>query len=293
MKLWYQSMSKQQAWGRYAAVLRKHLDAIREPDTEIEVHGITKIGGTGDQFRYLDYLETGEVLENVHRAVQEGFDAFLIGNIGDPGLLQAREIAHIPVLGLGETSYHLACMMGANFSLVTINEKFTPRIIENVHRYKLEGRLAAVNRMQVDRIVDLAAGFESPQALKVIVEQFLAAANANVAAGAEVVIAAGGVVMALLAHAGVHEAARHTPILNGTTALVKAGEMAVRLNRLMGGRFVSKTMSYAPPPPEQIAELRRYYGEYIYPTVKAPAASAKQGPRAKGRAFRSQPPRKG
>ena len=132
MKLWYQSMSRQTEWGGYPRVLREILDKVRDPDTEIHVAGITEIGGVGDQFRYLEYLETGEVLKNVHRAVREGYDAFLIGNIADPGLREAREIADIPVLGLCESAMHMACMMGANFSFVTINEKFTPRIVENV-----------------------------------------------------------------------------------------------------------------------------------------------------------------
>ena len=99
MKLWYQSMSRQTEWGGYPRVLRSILDKVRDPDTEIHVAGITEIGGTGDQFRYLEYLETGEVLKNVHRAVREGFDAFLIGNIADPGLQEAREIADIPGAG--------------------------------------------------------------------------------------------------------------------------------------------------------------------------------------------------
>jgi allantoin racemase len=127
MKLWYQSMSRQTEWGGYPRVLRGILDKVRDPDTEIHVAGITEIGGTGDQFRYLEYLETGEVLKNVHRAVREDFDAFLVGNIADPGLQEAREIADIPVLGLCESALHVACMMGASFSLVTINEKFTDR----------------------------------------------------------------------------------------------------------------------------------------------------------------------
>ena len=65
------------------------------------------------------------------------------------------------MLGLCETSLHVACMMGANFSLVTINEKFTPRIVENVVHYGLKDRLAGVNRMKVDRILNLDEGFEN------------------------------------------------------------------------------------------------------------------------------------
>lgn len=269
MKLWYQSMSRQTEWGGYPRALRDILGKVKDPDTDIHIAGITEIGGVGDQFRYLEFLETGEVLKNVHRAVREGFDAFLIGNIADPGLREAREIADIPVLGLCESAMHMACMMGANFSFVTINEKFTPRIVENVARYGLRERFAGASRMQIERLTDLGPGFDNPEAQASILAQFNAAARKNTEAGAEVVIAAGGVVMALLAHAGVYETEDGVPILNGITNLVKLGEAAVKMNRIMGGRFTSKKCVYAPPPADQIETFRKHYGADIYPTVKA------------------------
>ncbi len=121
MKLWYQSMSHNDSPTAYHETLKGILNQVKDADTEIEVHGIAKVGGSAVQYRYLEYLETGEVMENVQTAMRRGFDAFLIGNIVDPGLRECREIANIPVLGLCETSLHLACMMGANFSLVTVN----------------------------------------------------------------------------------------------------------------------------------------------------------------------------
>ncbi len=276
-------MSRQKAWGHYNEALRRILDRVKDPDTEIEVHGITKRGGLADQFHYLDYLESGEVMENVQIATKRGFDAFLIGNIGDPGIHACREITTMPVLGLCETALHTACLMGNNFSLVTINEKFTPRIIDNVHRYKLERRLAAVNRMTIDRINDLDEGFIKASARKRIFDQFMKAADANVEQGAEVIIAAGGVVMALLAEFGVHQAAKNTPILNGIVSLVKMGEAAVKMNRIMGGKFLSKRLYYAPPGSDQIDEIRKYYGD-VYPTVKSPAKKGGKAEKAKTQA---------
>lgn len=284
MRLWYQSMTREDAWPHYQMTLRQILQDVKEPGTEIEVHGMTQIGGIADQYRYLDYLETGEVLQNCQRAVRQGFDAFLIGNIGDPGLQICREIADIPVLGLCETSVHLACMMGANFSLVPINEKFTPRLVENIARYGLRDKLCAVNRMRLDRMNDLEEGFTNAAARKRILSQFLDAANRNVEAGAEVVVPAGGVPMVLLAVEGVHEANLGTPILNGITALVKAAEAVVRMNQLMGGRFTSKRLSYAPPNTEHIDEIRAHYGD-VYPTVSgsSPAATDPVRPRPRTR----------
>ena len=268
MKLWYQSLTRLDAWPVYNRVLRDIVDRTRDADTQIDIHGVTRIGGVGDQYRYLEFLETAEVLDNVRRAEAEGYDAFLIGNIADPGLMVAREISSIPILGLCESAIHVACMMGANFSLITINEKFTPRIVENVARAGLMGRMVPPNRMRVERLVDLEAGFTDEAARGRIVAQFNEAAAASEAAGAEVVVAAGGVVMALLAMQEMHQTSGGAVILNGITNLVKMGEFAAKSHRLMGGRFTSKRVTFAPPPPKQIAELRRYYGDDIYPGVQ-------------------------
>jgi allantoin racemase len=54
MKLWYRSMTRQTEWGGYPAVLRSILDKVKDEGTEIHVHGITEIGGTGDRYRYLE-----------------------------------------------------------------------------------------------------------------------------------------------------------------------------------------------------------------------------------------------
>jgi len=259
-------MSRTKAWGQYHPILTGLIDKAKDPDTTIELHGITKLGGIADQYRYLEYLESGEVMENVQTAVKQGFDAFIIGNIADPGLRECREIANIPVLGLCETSMLLSCQMGANFALVTLNEKFTPRIVENAHRLAIERRLHSVERMKSDRILTLGEAFSSEPLKREFIDHFMQTAGRAVEAGAEVIIPAGGVLMALLAQEGIHEVGRGTPVLNGITALIKMGETAAKLNRLMGGNFTSKRLAYAPPGPDQIDEIRKYYGD-IYPTV--------------------------
>jgi len=79
--------------------------------------------------------------------------------------------------------------------------------------------------------------------------------------------------MALLAEFGVHTVGKNTPILNGIVSLVKMGEAAVKINRIMGGNFLSKRLYYAPPGSDQIDEIRKYYGD-VYPTVKSPKKAA-------------------
>jgi allantoin racemase len=272
MKIWYQALARENAWGSYHSFVLEHLNRIKDPGTEIEVHGTTRWGGVADQFSYLEYLAGVELLENVQTAMRRGFDAFLIGNIADPALREAREIANIPVLGLCESTCHVACLMGGNFAFVTLNEKFIPRVVENVDRYGLRSRFVGTRPMKLDRILNLKAGFSDPAAARVICDEFLAAAEALVADGAEVVIAAGGVGMALLEKEGIHEVRPGVPVLNGATAMVKLGEAAVRIGQHTGGVFTSKRLRYAPPSSDQIDEIRKYCGD-VYPSVKSPTSA--------------------
>lgn len=266
MRLWYQSFSRFSEFGAYSRVLREITGAAADPGVSVHVAALEKGGGIADQYRYLEHLDVREVVDNGLRAQREGFDAFLIGNIADPGILELREVLSIPVLGLCETTLSLGAMMGASFSLVTVNEKFTPRVLENINRYGFAGRLAAVDTMRLEHLPDLASGFAGPEERAPIVQGFVDAAKRGVARGAEVVIPAGGVVMALLAHAGVHQV-EGAPILNGCIALVKMGETAVKLQRQTGS-FISKRLSYAPPRGALLREVRAFYGQDVYPGVE-------------------------
>lgn len=269
MRLWYQSMTLASAWPGYNRALRGFLDRVKDPGTEIEIHGITERGGIGDQYLYLAFIETQEVLANVARASREGFDAFLIGNIADPGLYEAREIATIPVLGLCETSVHLASTMGENFALVTGNDKHASRIVENIGRYGLREKMHSVRSISMPRLLDLDQGFQDKAVRLRMVGDLVKAAEEAASAGAEVVIPSIGVLMTLLGEEGVHSAHDGVPILNGVTALVKSAEAVVRMRALMDGHWTSRRNRYAPPPASQIDELRAAYGD-VYPGVASP-----------------------
>jgi allantoin racemase len=265
MKLWYQSLARQTESTPYGEMLRRVIDAACDPGTAVHLQGVRESAGIGVHYRFLEYHDTREVIYNAMRAEREGYDAFLIGNISDGCIREAREVVNIPVLGMCETSLHIACMMGANFGLVTISPKWTPRLVENVQRYGLERRLAAIDAMDTSPL-DLKRCFVEPAHLKFIVGQFNECAERLIAKGAEVVIPAGGDVIVLLADAGIYEVAG-APILNGIVELVKMGELAVKLRRKTG-RFTAKRGGYAAPAGEFLERVRQFYGPDVYPGAK-------------------------
>ena len=268
MRLFYQSLgaSRRGADGPYAQKLAAILQNAAAPGTTVEVHGLGPDKAIADQYRYLEFRDTGEIVDNGLKAEREGYDAFLIGNIFEPGLHALRELLNIPVIGLCEASVHLACLMGASFSVVNVNPKFARRVTENVASYGLSSRLVSIDQMAVERAGQFDRAFEDDAVKTSVIEQFHTAARQGLVKGAECVIPAGGIVMTILAEAGIH-AVDNAPVVNGLIALVKIGELAVNMCALTG-HFTSKRLTYAPPSGALLDDIRRAYGADIYPGAR-------------------------
>lgn len=262
MKLWYQSLARETEATPYGEALRRVIGHACDPGTTVHLQGIRAAAGIGVHYRFLEYHDTQEVIQNAMKAEREGFDAFLIGNISDAGIREAREVVNIPVLGLCETSMHIACMMGASFSFVAISPKWTPRLLENVQRYGVERRLVAIEPMSTSPL-DLKRCFVDPAHLQDILQQFNQCAQRLLDKGTEVIIPGGGDVIVFLADAGIHQIGK-APVLNGIIELVKMGELAVKLKRLTG-RFTSKQGGYATPTGDFLQRVRKFYGPDVYP----------------------------
>lgn len=265
MRLFYQTlgMSRGTKSGRYGQLLTDVIRAAAAPGTVIDIFGLAPHRAVADQYRYLEFLDTAEVIENGLRAQAEGYDAFLIGNFFQPGLHELRELLSIPVLGLSESSVSMACLMGPTFSLIQVNPKFNRRIVEGITLQGLAGRMVSVEMLTVERPGVFDQALQDPSVREVIVAQFVEVAKRALDKGAEVLIPAGGSLMAALLQAGLTEV-EGAPVLNGITALVKTGEMAVQM-RALTGNFTSKRLTYAPPRGQILADARAAYGVHIYP----------------------------
>ena len=264
MKIWYQSFVQESLFSTYFTQLKRIIAEAKDETTIVDVASITQTGGLGKQHHYLEFLQTAEVLENIETANKQGYDAFVIGHFTDSGLYEAREISRIPVVGLGESSMHMACMMGRHFSLIGLNQKSLSFIEERAHLYGLSSRLSSSQTMSLRNPVFLERAFTDAEAMRSVIDDFMTAATRAQETGAEVVIPAGGVAMAALNAAGVHFTAGGATILNGIAAVVKTAEMAVKMDKLMQGRFTSRALHFAPPRADELKEIRKYYGDHAY-----------------------------
>ena len=114
-----------------------------------------------------------------------GMDGAIIAAFGDPGLMGARELFDIPVIGMAEAAMLTACMLGRRFAIVTFATALGPWYHECVEQHGLTGRLAGI------RMLD--GGFHSISDVQMEKEALLVelANRAVQEDGADVVILAG------------------------------------------------------------------------------------------------------
>lgn len=84
-----------------------------------------------------------EMLSEHHRTA----DAAIVAAFGDPGLLAARELFDIPVIGMAEAAMLAACMLGRSFAIVTFATALGPWYRECVELHGMSGRCAGIRML--------------------------------------------------------------------------------------------------------------------------------------------------
>ena len=79
---------------------------------------------------------------------QAGFDAAIIAAFGDPGLLGARELFALPVVGMAEAAMLTACMLGRKFAIVTFAGALGPWYQECVDLHGMGARCAGIRMLE-------------------------------------------------------------------------------------------------------------------------------------------------
>ncbi len=257
MRIWYQLLAPSSRHGEFIASVQELCDRVAAPGTHVEVHG-AEPGAHGNNYRFFEYYDIIGVLKNALRVrKQGGYDAFVLGNSLDPGIVGLRELLDIPVLTVMEVCCHTACTMGEKFGVVVANPKFLPRYRETVVGYGLGQRLAGITSFQFERIYELNRMFEDKAVADATIEVFIAAARRLIAQGADVIVPMGPP-MSLLAHRGIREV-DGAMVLDGYSLLVKAAETMISMHRLTG-HCVSRRGLYASPPADLLRKGAELHG---------------------------------
>jgi Asp/Glu/hydantoin racemase len=227
-RIWAQGATDQVGHRNYLAQLLPHMQACTDPDFEVEFKTMTPSVTTVHALSEVRVARA--VVRGAITAEREGYAAFFMNHFQDVGLYDARAAVNIPVLGLGETTLLHACSMGRKLGLIAIHPAFIPIHNDQVYRYGLQQRVAGVRAMNAN-ISEYMDAFTSPAKKSELQSSFEREARRLIDDGADVIVPTGGITMMLFgqeADANVDGA----PIVNGVTVVIKAAEMAVKLNRL-------------------------------------------------------------
>jgi allantoin racemase len=248
-RIWYHSFVHPVEQAPYIERLQALLDASASPGTRFEVHGLAP---PDHLFHPLtEFRCAAQTIRNALHAERAGYDAFVIGHFQEPGLLEIRGAVDIPVVGLGEANFLAAMSMGRKLGLVTIDPIFIDWHERQITAYGFRQRVAGVRAIHVD-LQGFMQAFTDETAYARVRADFVDQVRPLVAAGAEVILPAGGLPMLLFA--------RECPfvidgalVLNGIVVVAKAVEMALALHELTGS-VVSRRGTYAKASPECVEE---------------------------------------
>ena len=88
------------------------------------------------------------------------FDAVIIACFDDTGLWQLKGRSNVPVIGIGEASFHAAMLFGRSFSIVTTLPVSVPVIEQNIVSQGITGRCAQVRATNIP-VLELEANPEA------------------------------------------------------------------------------------------------------------------------------------
>ncbi len=245
----------------FADVLHKNWALSKRPDTDVELRTVTKSMPDLKYFlhNYFIFLYERELMEEIVQAEKDGFDGVMIGCFFDPCLWQGREAVDIPVVGPGESSMLMACMMGYRFATICIHADVKPCIDAILDRYRLWGRAISHNPVRPLYISteDQTEALLVPQKQ---LDDFEKVSKSCVADGAEVIIPACAVMSPIIQMGGLREV-DGAIVLDIQTAQLKFLETLVDLKKA-GLNFISRKNVFKKPSEEDMREFRAHM-EYL------------------------------
>lgn len=250
MKFWYQSAVNFDAHPGYAGALKKHFKTVGSPGTEVELHGTRPefsrgliIGDTvGSPYAY-HMTVVPMFLDSLIQAEKQGCDAFIVATFSEPVLREMRSVARIPVVSSSEATMLTACTVAPKIGLVTLNSIAEGYIKKSVAFHKLESRITGIYVVDEDMTEgELDRNFDTPAPY---IERFKQTARLAIADGAEAIIAAEGLVAAMMSVNGVREL-DGAQIIDVVGTAVLFAEFAVNLHKRTGLEPARRSFYTAP-----------------------------------------------
>ena len=132
----------------FTKAVQDAVENYKNPGTE--VIAVNPKTGPGTIESIFEEMLSGVPTLEIFLANEKEYDGFIIACYGNEGLVQAvREITQKPVIGITEASYHMACMLGRKFSVVSTGNRWESLLWDSVRLHGLEGRCASMRSTSI------------------------------------------------------------------------------------------------------------------------------------------------
>jgi hypothetical protein len=261
LRIWHQSMAELDGFPAYRDALAEHLTRLVGDQAEVVLHGTDP--GTYDGVPPIDTLNypiafhvlLQQVLRNAIRAEEQGFDAFVISSFTEPFLTEARSVVDIPVVAMPESTLLTACSVGRLAAIISVGPEIGWIARSMVERHGLRERVAGI--FPLDPPVSEPAIVRALAEPDELLHSFRTAAAAAIAANADVLIPAEGILNEVCVVHGIGE-------IDGAVVLDAVGvtfEHALMMCRLWrAGLRPGRRWTYRTPPAGVLTRLLRDSG---------------------------------
>ena len=116
--------------------------AAAGPDTVIDC--VQPAAGPRSIEGFTDEVLAAYNLVDTVAAARGRYDGIVVACYGDPAISACREVSDVPVVGIAEASFHMACLVAHKWSIVTVLPRVKPLLEEVVIRNGLERRCASI-----------------------------------------------------------------------------------------------------------------------------------------------------
>lgn len=124
------------------SLMARSAASVASPGTEI-FPTTARVGFPYVSSRVEAEISATHILETIAEHHHE-MDAVIISAFGDPGIVGARQLFDIPVVGVAEAAMLTACALGDRFSIITFSDQIVDWFHDCVLRAGLENRLASM-----------------------------------------------------------------------------------------------------------------------------------------------------
>ncbi|MCF8077924.1 MAG: aspartate/glutamate racemase family protein [Desulfobacterales bacterium] len=231
MKIWYQSASSygfEPVFEGYGKALEEQCRRAAAPGTEVHVKGIQVMAKDIVKYKAPQYYQKIQILNNMLQAQAEGYDAFAIGCTLDDALEEGKAFVDIPVVGIAESGFHQAMMLGGFFAVITNTIAFCNVFEEQAQKY------GATRKFLPGPYICTATGEEIAEAIDhpdPLMAKVFPVAEKAVEDGASVLLFNPTYLATLAYRAGVAQM-RKAVVLDTVSILVKTAEMMAGLKRI-------------------------------------------------------------